>query len=140
MQKGKALPGIAEPALQGGHYVAAVIAERVAGKDHHKPFTYVDEGALAIVGHTYAIFERWPLRLAGHLTWLMWLFVHIYFLIGVRNRIVVFARYAWAYLNPLEQSPGARIIFAEQPLRTFDEESAGDHPAAQAPGVTSRVP
>ncbi len=140
MQKGKALPGIAEPALQGGHYAAAVIAERVAGKDHPKPFTYVDEGSLAIVGHTYAIFERWPLRLAGHLTWLLWLFVHIFFLIGARNRIVVFARYAWAYLNPFEQSPGARIIFAEQPLRTFAEEGAGDHPAAQAPGVTRSAP
>ncbi len=44
------------------------------------------------MGRSYAIFERWPLHLAGSLAWLMWLFVHIFFLIGVRNRLVVFAR------------------------------------------------
>jgi NADH:ubiquinone reductase (H+-translocating) len=121
MQKGKALPGIAEPALQGGHYVAGVIAERVAGKDQQKPFRYFDEGSMAIVGRTYAIFERWPLHLAGSLAWLMWLFVHIFFLIGVRNRLVVFARYAWAYLRPFEQSPGARIIYSGHPVRTVEE-------------------
>jgi NADH:ubiquinone reductase (H+-translocating) len=139
-QRGKTLPGIAEPALQGGHYVAAVIADRLAGKQHPKPFKYFDEGSLAIVGHTYAIFERWPLRLVGGLAWLMWLFVHIYFLIGVRNRLVVFARYAWAYLNPFEQSPGARIIFIEQPLRSFDEEGSRGQTASPGPGVASRVP
>jgi NADH:quinone reductase (non-electrogenic) len=139
LQKGKALPGIAEPALQGGHYVAAVIADRIAGKDHQKPFRYVDEGSMAIVGRTYAIFERWPLHLAGSLAWLMWLFVHIFFLIGVRNRLVVFARYAWAYLRPFEQSPGARIIIAEHPLRTFDEEQ-GEHEKLRAPGASRSVP
>jgi NADH dehydrogenase len=50
MQKGKALPGLAEPALQGRHYVAAVIADRIAGKEHHKPFTYFDEEGMP--GHT----------------------------------------------------------------------------------------
>lgn len=140
MQHGKALPGIAEPALQGGHYVAAVIADRVAGKQHPKPFRYFDEGSLAIVGRTYAIFERWPLRLTGSLAWLIWLFVHIFFLIGFRNRLVVMRRYAWSYLNPFEQSPGARIIITEHALRTFNEEGIRDHPASHAPDVASRVP
>jgi NADH:ubiquinone reductase (H+-translocating) len=76
---------------------------------------------MAIVGRTYAIFERWPLHLAGPLAWLMWLFVHIFFLIGVRNRLVVFARYAWAYLRPFEQSPGARIIYSGHPVHTGEE-------------------
>jgi NADH dehydrogenase FAD-containing subunit len=140
MQHGKALPGIAEPALQGGHYVAAVIADQVAGKEHQKPFRYFDEGSLAIVGRTYAIFERWPLHLAGSLAWLIWLFVHIFFLIGFRNRLVVMRRYAWAYLNPFEQSPGARIIITQHPLRAFAEEGSRDHTAAHTPDVASRVP
>jgi NADH dehydrogenase len=120
MQKGKALPGLAQPALQGGHYVAAVIADRVAGQDHQEPFQYFDKGSLAIVGRSYAIFESGPIHRAGFLAWLIWVFVHIYFLIGFRNRLVVLWTYAWAYLNPFARSPGSRIIFSELPVRPFD--------------------
>lgn len=120
MQKGKALPGLAQPAIQEGHYVASVIAARIAGKGHPQPFKYFDKGSLAIVGRTYAVFESGPIHLAGSLAWLIWLFVHIYFLIGFRNRLFVFLKYAWAYFTPFEQSSGARIIFRGYPVRQLD--------------------
>jgi NADH:ubiquinone reductase (H+-translocating) len=120
MQKGKALPGLAQPALQGGHYVASVIADRIAGKEHQKPFKYFDKGSLAIVGRSYAIFESGPVHRAGTFAWLIWIFVHIYFLIGYRNRFAVLWKYARAFFDPFQHSAGARIIFSEHPLRTFD--------------------
>jgi NADH dehydrogenase len=120
MQNGKALPGLAQPALQGGHYVASVIADRVAGKEHQEPFKYFDKGSLAIVGRSYAIFESGPIHRAGTFAWLIWMFVHIYFLIGFRNRLVVLWKYAKAYFDPFQQSAGTRIIVREHPVRTFD--------------------
>jgi NADH dehydrogenase len=120
MQNGKALPGLAQPALQGGHYVASVIADRIAEKEHQEPFKYFDKGSLAIVGRSYAIFESGPIHLAGIFAWLIWVFVHIYFLIGFRNRFAVLWKYARAYFDPYQHSAGARIIFSEHPVRTFD--------------------
>ncbi|MBV9232252.1 MAG: NAD(P)/FAD-dependent oxidoreductase, partial [Chloroflexi bacterium] len=120
MQNGNALPGLAQPALQGGHYVASVIADRIADKEHQEPFKYFDKGSLAIVGRSYAIFESGPIHRAGTFAWLIWLFVHIYFLIGFRNRFVVLWKYVKAYFDPLQHSAGARIILSEHPVRTFD--------------------
>ncbi len=120
MQKGKALPGLAQPALQGGHYVASVIADRIAGKEHQEPFKYFDKGSLAVVGRSYAIFESGPIHRAGTFAWLIWIFVHIYFLIGFRSRFVVLWKYTRAFFDPFQHSAGARIIFSEHPVRTFD--------------------
>jgi NADH dehydrogenase len=120
MQNGKALPGLAQPALQGGHYVASVIADRIADKQHQEPFKYFDKGSLAIVGRSYAIFESGRIHRAGTFAWLIWIFVHIYFLIGFRNRFVVLWKYAKAYFDTFQHSAGARIILNEPPVRTFD--------------------
>jgi NADH dehydrogenase len=120
MQNGKALPGLAQPALQGGHYVASVIADQIAGKEHQEAFKYFDKGSLAIVGRSYAIFESGPIHRAGTIAWLIWIFVHIYFLIGFRNRFAVLWKYAKAYFDPFQHSAEARIIVNEPPARTFD--------------------
>lgn len=120
LQHGKELPGLAQPAIQEGKYMAATIADRVAGKEHQEPFQYFDKGSLAVVGRTYAIFERGSIRLAGSLVWLLWVFVHIYFLIGFCKRLIVFCTYAWAYLNPFQQSPEARLIFRKLAVRASD--------------------
>jgi len=120
MQNGKALPGLAQPALQGGHYVVSVIADQIAGQEHQEPFKYFDKGSLAIVGRSYAIFESGPIHRAGAIAWLIWLFVHIYFLIGFRNRFVVLWKYAKAYFDPFQHSVGARIILDEPPAHTCD--------------------
>jgi NADH dehydrogenase len=111
MQDGKPLPGVAPVAMQAGRYVASVIAQRVAGKQQHAPFHYRSKGNLATVGRSYAIVEFGKLRLTGLFAWVLWLLVHIYYLIGFRNRLVTMFQWAWTYLT---YSRGARLITFEK--------------------------
>jgi NADH:ubiquinone reductase (H+-translocating) len=110
MQNGKALPGVAQVAIQGGQYVASVITHRVKGKELNKPFHYRDKGNLATVGRSYAILEIGKIRLTGYYAWLLWLAVHIYFLVGFRNRLVAIFQWAWTYFT---YARGARLITFE---------------------------
>jgi NADH dehydrogenase len=110
MQEGKPLPGVAQVALQGGLYVASVIINHVEGKELNKPFHYRDKGNLATVGRSYAIVDLGKIRLTGFFAWLMWLAVHIYFLVGFRNRLVAIFQWAWEYLT---YARGARLITFE---------------------------
>jgi NADH:ubiquinone reductase (H+-translocating) len=110
MQEGKALPGVAQVAMQGGHYVASVIISRVEGKEMNQPFSYRDKGNLATIGSSYAIVDIGNLRLTGLLAWLIWLAVHIYFLVGFRNRLVAIFQWAWTYFT---FDRGARLITFE---------------------------
>lgn len=113
-QNGKHLPGLAPVAMQEADYVASVVAGRVAGKTHLQPFHYVDKGTLATVGRGFGIVDIGPLRFAGLFAWLTWLFVHILFLIGVRNRILVFLQYAWTYFT---FQRGTRVILPGDTIR-----------------------
>jgi len=106
-QKGKPLPGVAPVALQEGRYVAQVIAQRVAGKKGGPPFHYHSHGNLATVGRSFAVVESGPLHLTGFLAWVMWLVVHIFYLIGFRNRLLVMFQWAWEYLT---RQRSARLI------------------------------
>lgn len=109
-QDGKPLPGVAPVAMQEGRYVASLIANRVEGKELKHPFHYRDKGNLATVGRSYAIVDIGKIRLTGFIAWVMWLVVHIYFLIGFRNRFVALFQWAWTYLT---YSRGARLITFE---------------------------
>jgi len=106
-QNGKPLPGVAPVAMQEGRYVASVIADAVAGKEHQQPFHYVSKGNLATVGRFFGIVDVGKVRLAGFLAWVIWLVVHIYYLIGFRNRFMVMFQWGLSYL--LFQR-GARLI------------------------------
>ncbi|HEY7355694.1 MAG TPA: NAD(P)/FAD-dependent oxidoreductase [Ktedonobacterales bacterium] len=110
-QDGKPLPGVAPVAMQQGHYVARVIRRRLAGKQEYKPFHYRDKGNLATVGRSYAITDLGFIQLAGFLAWVTWLVVHIFYLIGFRNRLLVMIQWAWAYLT---YQRGARLITEER--------------------------
>ncbi len=110
MQDGKPLPGVAPVALQAGHYVAAVITHRAEGKELNKPFHYRNKGNLATVGRSYAIVDIAHIHLTGLIAWLMWLVVHIYFLVGFRNRLVAIFQWAWTYFT---YARGARLITFE---------------------------
>jgi len=110
IQNGKPLPGVAQAAMQGGHYAAAVIRHRVKGKELDRPFSYRDKGNLATVGRSYAIVDFGNIRLTGFFAWLMWLAVHIYFLVGFRNRLVAIFQWAWTYFT---YARGARLITFE---------------------------
>jgi NADH dehydrogenase len=110
MQNGKPLPGVAPVAMQQGRYVAAVIAQRLAGKKEVQPFHYRDKGNLATVGRSYAIVHIGAIRLTGLIAWVFWLVVHIFFLIGFRNRFVALFQWAWTYFT---YERGARLITFE---------------------------
>ncbi len=93
------MPGVAQPAIQEGRYVARQIRYRVAGTKPPKPFWYWDKGDLAIVGRTYAVADLRFLRFSGFPAWLIWAVVHIYFLIGFANRFFVLVQWALAFLT-----------------------------------------
>jgi NADH:ubiquinone reductase (H+-translocating) len=93
------LPGVAQPAIQEGRYVARLIRNRVAGTKPPGPFWYWDKGDLAIVGRTYAVADLRFLRFSGFPAWLVWAVVHIYFLIGFANRFFVLVQWGIAFLT-----------------------------------------
>ena len=93
------MPGVAQPAIQGGIYVADVIRRRVQRRPPPAPFCYWDKGDLAIVGRTYAVADLRFVRFAGFLAWLLWAMVHIYSLIGFANRLFVLLQWGLAFLT-----------------------------------------
>jgi len=101
------LPGVAQPAIQEGKYVAAVIRRRVMGLPPPAPFCYWDKGSLAIVGRTFAVADVPPFRFWGVLAWLLWVGVHIYFLIGFANRLLVMIQWGLSFLT---KRRGVRIL------------------------------
>ncbi|MDT7953595.1 MAG: NAD(P)/FAD-dependent oxidoreductase [Acetobacteraceae bacterium] len=104
---GKPLPGVAPVAEQQGRYVAGVIAARVAGRPPPPPFRYRDRGSLAVIGRAAAVADLPHAKLTGFLAWLMWSGVHLFLLNGLRNRILVYVQWFWAWLT---YSRGARVI------------------------------
>jgi NADH dehydrogenase len=111
---GMPLPGVASVAMQQGHYVARAIIRRVRGRPDGKPFTYVDKGSLAAIGRAYAIAHIWHVELSGFIAWLVWMAVHIFYLIGFQNRVLVMLQWAWVYLT--HQRRARLIVPAHQPV------------------------
>jgi NADH dehydrogenase len=105
-QDGHLLPGVAPVAMQQGRYAARAIADAIAGRAQ-KPFHYVDKGSLATIGRSDAVAWIGKIQLSGFLAWLVWIVVHIFYLIGFRNRIAVMLQWAWSYLT---FQRGARLI------------------------------
>lgn len=104
---GKPLPGLAPVAKQQGAYVARVLRARLAGKAAPGPFRYRDFGTLATIGRGAAVADFGWIQLSGTLAWLLWGMVHIAFLIGFRNRLVVMLDWIWSYFT---FQSGARLI------------------------------
>lgn len=109
-QDDKLLPGTAPVAMQEGRYVAQVIARRVTGKKSFPPFYYHSRGNLATVGRAFAIVETPSSQMSGFLAWVIWLVVHIAYLIGFRNRLLVLLQWAWEYVT---RQRSARLITCE---------------------------
>jgi NADH:quinone reductase (non-electrogenic) len=108
-QEGGTLPGICPVAIQMGEYAARAIQGDLAGRPR-RPFHYWDKGQLAVIGRGQAVADIWKLRFGGFIAWLVWIFVHIFFLIGFRNRVLVLLEWAWSYAT---YSRGARLITGE---------------------------
>jgi NADH dehydrogenase len=97
-QDGAPIPGVAPAAIQMGRHAGRNILRSLRGQPL-LPFRYVDKGSLATVGRSAAVAAIGPLKLSGFVAWIAWLAIHIFFLIGFRNRFVVLFTWAWAYLT-----------------------------------------
>jgi len=119
-QDGRQVPGVAQPAMQMGDFVGKAIAADMAGKPR-PAFRYFDKGDMATIGRMAAVANvKWPFRahMSGLPAWATWLVVHIFFLIGFRNRISVFAEWVWTYFT---FTRGARLITGDQRLSGWNE-------------------
>lgn len=105
-----ALPGVASVAIQQGRHAARVITADLMGKSR-SAFRYRDKGQMATIGRRRAVMERGKLRTVGVVAWLAWLFIHIYFLNGFRNRVFVLIHWSWSYLT---FSRGSRLIVEKE--------------------------
>jgi len=127
-QDGHQVPGVAQPAMQMGDHVAKVIAADLAGKPR-PAFRYFDKGDMATIGRMAAVAKvEWPFKahLSGFPAWFTWVTVHIFFLIGFRNRLAVLASWVWTYFT---FSRGARLITGSQDLPGWREETAQTPPS-----------
>ena len=116
---GKLLPGVAPVAILEGRYVAKANStrnrigcrirkrQRRTSRSLSPPFHYFDKGSLATIGRSAAVAQFGKIHISGFMAWLAWLFVHILFLIGFRNRVLVFIQWAWSYFT---YERGARLI------------------------------
>jgi NADH:quinone reductase (non-electrogenic) len=147
-ERGKMLPGVAPVAIQQGRFVAKLIRKQLESHpsslpgaqlfsrslregedfDRRPAFHYWDKGSLATIGRAAAVAEFGRIHISGFVAWLSWLFVHIFFLIGFRNRLLVFIQWAWSYVT---YERGARLITgstylpgwtAEQPASAVSKE------------------
>jgi NADH dehydrogenase len=105
-QNGQPLPGLAQVAMQQGRFAARTIRHDLEGRPRSK-FHYVDKGQLATIGRSRAVAEIWKLQFGGFSAWMIWLFVHIYYLTGFKNRLFVVFQWAISYLT---YRRGARLI------------------------------
>lgn len=136
-EEGRTLPGLASVAIQQGKHAAEQVLRDIQGKSR-KPFSYRDKGQMATIGRKKAIAQIKLWRLEGFFAWLVWLFIHIYYLIGFKNKFFVFWQWAYAYFT---FKKGARLILDKE-WRLSD--SAGQHitPSPQAhasPGGENRI-
>jgi NADH dehydrogenase len=107
---GVQLPGLAQPAIQQGRYVAELIRRRATGEAAQEPFWYWDKGDLAVAGRTFAVADLRFWKSAGFIAWLLWASVHIYFLIGFSNRLFVMMRWVAQFVT---RQHGAGAISAD---------------------------
>ena len=105
-QEGKPVPGIAPAAMQEGRHAASNLLRSLGGQER-LPFRYHDKGMLATIGRGAAVAHIGSIRASGYLAWLLWLFVHVFFLIGFHNRLLVMTQWAWSYIT---FDRGARLI------------------------------
>jgi NADH:quinone reductase (non-electrogenic) len=111
-QTGQPLPGVAQPAIQEGHHVGKTIIRRLRG-EKILPFHYWDKGNLATLGRAAAVADLHWLRLSGWPAWMIWLFVHLLYIVEFQNRLQILLQWAWLYIN---YDRSARLITGKNPL------------------------
>lgn len=120
---GKPLPALAAVAKQQGRFLADVIRARIKGQTGPKPFLYRDYGQLAVLGRSSAVADFGWLRLQGGIAWVLWSAVHLFLLLGARNKIMVYINWVWAWLK---DGSGSRLMTGiDQPAATRSDKAGG---------------
>jgi NADH:ubiquinone reductase (H+-translocating) len=132
-QKGNLLPGVAPVAMQQGRAVSKAIARDLKAQAR-EDFHYVDKGSLATIGRNAAVAQFRGLHISGYFAWLAWLFVHIFFLIGFRNRVLVMIQWAWSYFT---YERGARLITGSSALPGWTEAPQPSEPEPRCAHLVS---
>jgi len=96
--QGKPLPGIGPVAMQEGHYAARALQKRMEGNPV-PPFVYFDKGTMATIGHGRAVASVFGLKFSGLLAWILWSIIHVAYLVGFRNKVVVMLEWAWSMFS-----------------------------------------
>lgn len=121
-KEGQKLPGVAQVAIQSGRYAGRAVRAKIEGKESPKPFSYFDKGNLATVGRKFGVADlhlgKYKFGFAGLLGWLMWLGVHIVYLVGFRNRLQVLIQWAVSYIT---YARGSRLIEQEGTATVLEE-------------------
>jgi NADH:ubiquinone reductase (H+-translocating) len=140
---GEPVPGVAPAAIQMGKHAAANLKRRIAGQPT-EPFRYRDKGSLATIGRAAAVADLGGFRFSGFPAWLIWVLVHVMYLIGFKNRLLVMLQWAWAYVT---FQRGIRLITGDPHFELRDSRRVGmaqakgvtmpDHPGAQGQGTES---
>jgi NADH:ubiquinone reductase (H+-translocating) len=133
-EDGALVPGVAPAAIQQGQQAARNILATLEGRPR-QPFHYVDKGMLATIGRGAAVGKIGRFKFTGFVAWWLWLFVHILFLIGFRNRLIVMIQWAWSYIT---FDRGARLITAplKEPLVEVAQQEAASRCGPSEPRVT----
>jgi NADH dehydrogenase len=122
-EHGKTLPGLAQVAMQGGAYAGKAILRRVKGQPELPPFRYFDKGSLAVIGRASAVANVFGAHVSGFLAWLVWVSIHLMYLVTFQNRLTVFIQWA---IQDLTFNRGARLITGVAPTDfNFDQEVSG---------------
>ena len=138
-QDGHQVPGVAQPAMQMGDHVGKLIAADLKGTKR-AAFRYFDKGDMATIGRMDAVADvKWPFKahMSGFPAWFTWLTVHIFFLIGFRNRIAVFAAWIWTYFT---FTRGARLITGDQRLPGWQDQLDAGPPKTAGPAKPAESP
>ena len=129
-QDGKPLPGVAQVAIQQGHYAGELIHSRITGSKPPAPFRYFDKGTMAVVGKGFAVLQSWKIQMSGLVAWMVWAFVHLQFLATSGLRLSVFLQWIWTFLTGQR---GSRLI-VDHHASTRKRTSAGEAVPAAAGG------
>jgi NADH dehydrogenase len=113
---------VAQVAMQQGDYVAKLVKARLEGRDK-APFTYDDKGSLAVIGRNAAVADLGYARFSGFLAWLIWIFIHIRYLIEFDNKLLVLTQWAWNYFT---RRRGARLITGADPFPLVEAADDGE--------------
>jgi NADH:ubiquinone reductase (H+-translocating) len=132
---GKPLAGVAPVATQEGKYVADLIVKRLEGKTS-PAFEYNDAGSLSVIGRHSAVADFGKIKMSGFFAWLIWVFVHIYYLIEFDNKLVVFIQWTWSYFT---RKRGARLITGDESLGQIGVDEKGDYFIVPKVKVGSKV-